>query len=339
MSYSGGTARAEVPLPDLPKDRVYWLQPVFVTGKGTHWATAFSQEFKPDSVIERKPANLRFRPPNGSSRQVTIKTSNSFRVTADDDSAAVVKREADLQERVMGSDSENTVMRLEYKRLKHELILSKERPVSDRRMALVEPFLPFMVELVRLDPKGNPRLIGLEVTKQSQSGIVGLLTRAPGVAGKLGTDFVQVFRSMAEIAQPAEHALDVLAVALPNEDNCQPGKSWYASGDRKVPLETPTSLLSESEYNYGNAKLTYTYLGLRMKGGKPQAIIAIEGSLSDKNGGESMWGQVSGIATVDVATGVAVHAELTSVVELEGALPGKGGRAIGTLVLSLDRSF
>jgi predicted Zn finger-like uncharacterized protein len=339
MSYSGGTARAEVQLPELPKDRVYWLQPVFVTGKTTRWATAFTHEFKPDSVIERKPANLRFRPSNGSSRLVSIKMSNSFRVTADEDSAAVVTREADLQERVVGSDSENTVLKLEYKRLKHDLKVNKDRPVPDPRMLVLEPFLPFMVEQMRVDPKGNPRSIVLDVPPKSQNGILGILTRAPGAAGKLGTNLGEVLKSMAEIALPAEHALNALAVTLPNEDNCQPGKSWYASSDRTLPLETVRSLLSENEYNFGVVKLTYTYLGMRTGKGKPVAVIGIEGSLGDKDGGESMSGQVSGIATVDIATGVATHAELSSMAEVEGALPGKGGRAIGTFVLTIDRAF
>jgi predicted Zn finger-like uncharacterized protein len=340
LQYSAGVARGELPLPELPAGKVYWLQPVYVNQIGKQWAAANPFDFKPELVIERKPANLRVHAPLGSSRQLSVVMKNSFRVTADDDHHLEISRIADFIERVAGSDGDGRTLRLEYKRLKHEQIVDQAKPVSDPLIPQIEPFLPYMVLHMRTDPRGNPKGDLLLDSNSVAGGIRQLSqSRTGGGFGNLGSNGQEIYETLKSIAVPTEHALQALAVSLPNEDNCQPGKSWHASGDRSLPLETQRSVESPRAYENGHVTLTYTYLGTRTHHGKPEAVIAIEGSLSDKDGGEAIWGQVSGWAAVDIGTGVATHSELTSVVDLEVTSPsGKTGRAIATLSLRAERT-
>src|SRR5262249_16964537 len=85
LTYLAPEAKAEVVLPELPADKVYWQQPRWINAKGeTHWAAAVLLQL-PSQPVYRKPANLVLRYPHGVTRDVDLTIENTFKVSNDED--------------------------------------------------------------------------------------------------------------------------------------------------------------------------------------------------------------------------------------------------------------
>jgi predicted Zn finger-like uncharacterized protein len=75
---SGGGYTADVPLPPLPPGQVYWSRPMVTDAAGvTTWAAARTVPFDPALVVERRPADLRFKVPTAPLQRTLHVTNNS----------------------------------------------------------------------------------------------------------------------------------------------------------------------------------------------------------------------------------------------------------------------
>jgi S1-C subfamily serine protease len=330
LNYSSGLARGNVALPDLPSGKVYWLQPVYVSGGDTYRGAAVMQDCRPEAAIERKPANLRLRSSSVSSRQVSIMLKSSLLLNAEDGSSATITHSADLLERASGD-----MLRLEYKRVKQDEIVRGKKGTG-RPLDTIEANLHNMAVDLRLDSKGNPinPLARLDEKKLKS----GLLTdqarraRAGTPPAQLG-NLPEIANKLIEFATPLDQALELTAVPLPNEDGYAPGRSWTGLADRPVPIETP------DELGAGQARLTYTYLGERQRQGKPEAVIDLDSVITGKNGSESVGGHLHGTASVDLATGIATRVEIKAVLDIEALVGGKTVRVIANVTIELTRTL
>jgi predicted Zn finger-like uncharacterized protein len=335
LTYSPGEgiARGDVPLPELPRGKVYWLQPVYISGKATYRSTAVMQDCRPELAIERKPANLRYHGSSVARRQLSIVLKSAFRLNSeDDDNPLSITRSADFLERQDKGDS----WKLDYKRVKHEAS-ARGKTTVDPGLAAVEANLNALTALLRLDARGNPAehpgldsgalLKGLREQMRSQQ-----LTALAAVDRNGMQDLI---KNLTDFAEPIHQAIELSAVPLPNDDHWAPGRSWTSSGDRPLPIETPVDLIS------GEAKITYTYLGQRVQHGKPEAVIDLDSVIAGKNGNESIGGLLRGTATVDLGTGITTRVEIKTVVDIEAHFvsSGKPVRVIANVSVVMDRGL
>jgi hypothetical protein len=85
--------------------------------------------------------------------------------------------------------------------------------------------------------------------------------------------------------------------------------------------------------------MTYTYLGQRVRNGKAEAVIQLEGVVQPKDGKENLSGKMTGTALVDLTTGVVTQAETRAVLDIEAEVfkSGKTVKLLATLESKLER--
>lgn len=340
LQYSEGVAQGEVPLPELPRNKVYWLQPVYVTGTETCWEEGRSHDLKPELALTRQPATLRIKA-SGSTRGLSAEVKNSFRVNNDEDDDLKVIAGADFTERI-SSDGAGYAARLEFKRVKHELSVQRRKAPPPEMLGLVEANLARLSFVMRFDSHGNLRENGLDLAKlqsgplarpgREGGGQVPAVTGRRGFVAALSEDNQAAIKQLATFLEPVQHTLEMDAIPLPNEDNCPPDKSWGATSDRPFPI------ISVNHYVEGRVRWTYTYIGQRVRNGKGEAVIGLEGVVHGKSELDSLGGLVTGTAVVDLASGMATSVETRSVVDVDFSTDSsKSARAVGTLVTKMTR--
>jgi S1-C subfamily serine protease len=314
LEYAQGEARGEVELPQAPAGKVYWLQPVYVSGGTTHWAEARPLDPTKLAPVERKPAHLALRFPAGATHLVTLTTKGTYRVGRDDDGDAfVLTGRAKLAEQVMGSDASGPGLRLTYKEASRELLAGKGPPKQPRDFDQLRPLLLKSFMTLRLDPQGNPTKSALERPRSAGT-----------LAGALG-----------EFHEPNQYALEVAAVPLPGKE-AEPGFQWTAT--RTFPVDTPGG------FRKGEAELTYTYRGQRPGGGRREAVIGIEGVLGGKEGAAGPSGRITGTAVVDLAAGVVTQFEAQTSFDVQFRVNGSDGaphsvKVLATIEINLTRGL
>jgi predicted Zn finger-like uncharacterized protein len=353
LPYSAGIARGDVPLPELPRGKVYWLQPLYVSGTETYWVGGEPHDVRPELAVERRPATLRFKQSAGSTRNLTINMKSSFRVSNDeDDEGAVINAGADFKERVASSDGAGFTLRLELGRVKLDATDGKKKLEPDEILGVARANAEAnrLVGVARFDSYGNLKEQGMDMAKLMSGPLAGLAPDPAGArptlpgrrpaqsAAKTEANICAV-KQLATFLEPIQHALEMLSIPIPNEDNCPPDKAWSSATERAFPI-----LFPDHPKHYGSAKVqwTYTYVGQRTRNGKPEAVIAMDGVLHGKGGSESaIGGTVAGTAVVDLATGVATSVETRTVMdtELPDRSSGKSVRLIATIVTKLSREF
>lgn len=324
LPYAAGMARGEVALPDLPVGKVYWLQPIYGSAGQLHWVAGQPKEIKREDAVERKPAKLVVRHQTGASRNTSLSMKNTFRVSSDEDADASVLDTNILLRETAAADANGVALRFAYQEARSELLVSKNPPRPNPRLALLQPHLKRLVAVLLVDARGNPVPNGNRVDMNALAG-------RPVRPGELPMD--EVALELLKFHRPTQHALEAMAIPLPNEDNVAPGKSWKAT--RTLPMDTP------GKYESGQMEMTYTYLGQRTRGGRTEAVIALDGVVRGGDGNDAVGGQATGTALIDLATGQVILAETRSVVDMKAQLgdSGKSIDLIATLETRMDRGF
>jgi predicted Zn finger-like uncharacterized protein len=352
LTYADGTARADLLLPQLPAGKVYWVQPYYVTAGSTHYVSGHVYEPK-GQPVERKPARLSVQHKPGN-RELNLTTRNTFRVGQEDDDglAATMRTTVALQEETSVSGG-GAAVKVRYKSADREITVNKERKQSDL-LNEVRPYLNRLVGVLRVDGNGNltqngvderllaalagggsvPRVPGTVRAPRTPSGArmprPPVVTRPPAGGNNAGNN-TELVEKLLYFHEPTRHGLEALAVPLPNQDGVAPGFTWSAK--RSLPIDTPMS------YESGQLEMTYTYLGQRVRNGKAEAVIQLEGVVQPKDGKENLSGKVTGTALVDLTTGVVTQAETRAVLDIEAEVfkSGKTVKLLATLESKLER--
>jgi hypothetical protein len=309
LTYLGGEAKGEIILPDLPAGKVYWFQPVWVdNGEETHWGQAESQTIRPNLAVERKPALLVLRHTKAS-RTLALTVSNSFRVGGTGDEAASLKTRVRFSEQVIPRADTGATINLVYREADRHLVVGGARQPS-KLMEAVRPNLNKLVGLQEVDAAGDVALSRVANAAQ--------LARTP--EGK----------QLLAFHEPIRLYLEATTIPLPGRTvNAQ--ESWQTR--QKVGIKTPTGDLQKVQLD-----LTFTYLGLRRRNGRSEAVIALAGVIP------ALGGRASGTVLFDLNTGQVSKTEVRTVTELGIAIPRPGGRlekikAISTMVIRLERAL
>jgi S1-C subfamily serine protease len=298
LTVNGHERKGEIVLQDVPLGEVYWIQPLFTNGAGeTQWVSAHVYQVS-SQPVERKPADLVFRPQAGFHKDLTLTHDQVFKVGDSEDSAVgKSKTKAVFDSKCEGTNAQGTTVTLQYvkvERTNYEKVDDKGtpddfKPFPSPLLAKIGNSYKLIRAVQSYDPTGNLKSMPLD--RQSEASI-------PAQGQKL----------LASLHQPLTEALSSVSVPLPNKNGVAPHESWKSS--RNVPIETPDKVMIAT-YN-----LTYTYVGQRKRDGRDEAVIAIAGELQNVDGKSvKVASTLTGTALVDLATGEVIMAKTSTTME------------------------
>ena len=244
VPYKDGRGTVEVPLPSLPKDKVYWLQPALVDGAGkAQWLAV--EPWEPAAPpLERRPALLMHKIEAGERKaQVSSQATVTVRDGTDRPYVFNVGVRADLDEDVK-ADSDGAALHVRLARFQFEF-------AQDGIPALVEKVLGAALAATskiksnwRLDPAGT-------VSKRTVN-----LDDVPAAVRKEVSEFDE------RLAQ----AFDLLSLHLPNRE-LRPLESWT----------------HQRPWNKSTLDLTATYEGRRVHQKREEAYLTLHGTLKGQS--------------------------------------------------------
>jgi hypothetical protein len=309
-----GVVQAELTLPPLPQGQGLGVQLVYHAGQERRTVPITIQ---PSAPAERKPLELALNPRSGQKATLEFASAGTFKVSAARglELPIDVQVRAGLQEALRSVDARGEAnFRLDFPRFTMSMSLNN-MPIEDDklRLSVLAAHVRRMAATAYTDKQGN---------------IV-----------RTDTDF----RRLPSLPHPGSgHAKDYLlqnleltAIPLPG-GRITPGQVWRA----KRVVKFDALGLFQEEQNV--ADLAFTYLGTRRRNDREEAILGIQGSVSNNDGDAT--GHVAGAALVDVDSGqpllVRMAIDLETEVQTRG-IPGETrsvpGNAVGTIELRLER--
>jgi S1-C subfamily serine protease len=310
-----GEGRQEIFLPPLPSGKVYWQQPKWKDDSGkTHWASAAVLNLP--QAVERKPARLVLRYSPGATRNLKLSVESALKVSAGDDDSETYRMvtEATFREQVASASPAGSVLRLQY-RTSHRTIFEPGQPGKPSNVWMqVRDSLPAMLATLQFDRQGN-------LTGQN-------LVPVQPAAAPLGE--IQKFHT------PIQHSLEAMAVSLPPGGTVKPGQSWKGT-PHHLPIDKP------GKVETGWLDMTYTYLGVRKRDGREEAVLHINGEVrADRDAGDAISGRATGVVLIDLASGQTILAKTTVTLQLQAVLkdaPTTPVKLLSTLNVRLERKL
>ena len=307
LAYRNGSATGDVVLPALPEGRTYWLQASAVAGQTQHSPALNFPAMPPP--LERKAATLATGHKAGVGQPVELSCVTTLRMELNGgDHTLLIDLGGALTEITRAVDAQGTAaVRLDY--LKMNMGITFDGKPS-ARMGPIQQALQQIGQMVgdqRIDRQGNVVQNRLDLTK------------APAASRD----------ALTNVGDQAQQALQALAIPLPGK--VEPGQTWAA--DRALPIDVA------GRYDNGVMEMKYTYLGLRTRNGRDEAVIALAGAVRARAGiKQYISGRTNGTAVVDVATGIVVNAIASVDVDLDLSVNNQPTRADGTLELKVQRN-
>ena len=309
---TAGVAVGDVVLPPVsdPK-QVYWLRVVITDNKDEpRYLGAFSRT-SATFVTERKPVTLSYQPKLGGLLALEL-TSNS---------QIKLRKEDGVEESIKCNLTFN---------LKE--LSAKKREGGQLPMKL--NFTSYSVGLF-IDDQPIP---GSDAIKKmlNEMGVIAMKLQmdTDGSQSSSNADLSQVpkgsQRFAAGVIDQLMPSLEMMAVGLPSP-TLTPKQTWKTQREVEVgPLGFAIP---------ARADLTYSYLGIRIRDDKPEAVIRVEGSLRGPKGLEtSVAGKMSGNLHLSTETGQVLDGGLNVRVDCDLRIKGQLAKANGTLFVNLKRT-
>ena len=133
-------------------------------------------------------------------------------------------------------------------------------------------------------------------------------------------------------------ALECGSVVLPNKE-MRPGETWAASRALRFAFDA-TDPAQAKEFAC-REDLRYTYLGLRERGGRREAVVLVEGAIAPPVGASTgAVGTVRGLVYLECETGAIVESEIRRQFEIDSSEKGSRKQLTGSvevkIVCSID---
>jgi S1-C subfamily serine protease len=311
LELKDGVAGGELALPALPAGQVYWFQPVALNAAGQPRWTAASPIDNIAPPLERKPATLAFGFKAGSNFPLALGSTTKIRLErAGEDHTLVIGIDGQLAENTRTVDNKGTAaIRLDYLKMNMDVTMDGKPSNSNNRMQQSLPFLKDMIGDLRIDRQGNVLENKLDVTKVPQNARDGLTN----------------------VGDQVQQTIEALTVPLPGNE-VKPGQTWTAQ--RSLPIDTA------GKYDTGIMDMKYTYLGVRSRNGRDEAVISLSGTVRARQGvTQYISGKTNGTAVVDVATGLVTLAIASVDVDLDMTVNNQPAKADGALEMKLQRNL
>jgi len=257
--------KSEIPIPPISPGQIYYFQPRFINGTGEmQWSQAVP--FAPDGPpVERKSAQLLVKHVKNAAPRFLELTSSMTQV------AEELGETTDIKGFPLKATYAETVVEKTAKGdAKTNLTCTNftwaifEDDFFDKHPEFAGLFDPEIVKVIK-------QFLGLY--KQIQTQVVfhrdGRMLNGPKVQmpGRLPP---QAFALLPDFHQQLLLSLQALSIPLPNKEVAY-GHTWTTSMNLFVPASKRT--------NSGAFELKMTYIGVRDRGGRKEAVIEIEGHL------------------------------------------------------------
>ena len=125
--------------------------------------------------------------------------------------------------------------------------------------------------------------------------------------------------------------LQAVSVPLPNRQMGH-NETWTA----KRPFAVLTPL---HDLHFKAIEMTYTYLGIRNRNGREEALVEISGKLKNKETGQRFGCRLEGRVLVDLETGLVTLARATTTMDLDLPLGRMRIPTRGTMEVQIERSL
>lgn len=305
LAYQDGTAKGDIVLPPLPAGRVYWVQLVTTPASGAaRWSQAKMLTTMPP--LERQAITLPAAHTVGV--QPLELTSNLVlnrdRGNSGEDVLAL-GFQASLQERVVSAGNP-AALRFQYEKMEARITLNGQAPQTNP-FQQVAPLVNLLGADMRVDRQGVIALNQVDTAK------------VPANARPL----------LNTIGEQIQQLLQALTLPLA-AGTVQPGQSW--SFQRTLPIDVG------GKYDSAIIDSRCTYLGVRQRDGKREAVLELSGEVKARPGAQAeAAGLNRGIAIVELSTGLVTSVEVS--VEADLDVPAANGqfKASGTLDMKLLR--
>lgn len=328
---SSKIAKGELVMPTLAPGRAYWVQPFYGnTSTPEYWMPGIQLPIK-GVPVDRTPADLVVRFSPGTKRTLTLSNSSDLTEYIDGEGEskkdrASIKSTLKVTESVFGPDKQDYAARL---RLSFdEIDLKADIGGITEEDAMPKQIKNLLNQFVKL-----AEAVGF-VNKFGEMFRYQVNTLA--IQDPVGKILVTAF------ANDALEALQVASIPMPNR-TVNAGETWESK--KTVRLSVTFEQVSKQgkmerkirEYRYLNT-ITYTYVGQRERGGKKEAVIKVEGKISQAAGTkEDARGEMKGMAYVELDTGIVFEAELESEFELDSSSDGLEKKVSGINKYSIQR--
>ncbi|HWG42631.1 MAG TPA: serine protease [Gemmataceae bacterium] len=307
-----GSARGEVTLPALsdPK-QVYWLRPVLTNARDeTRWISAAGQPLH--MLVERKPIQLKYQPAPGKQMFMNLNSNATLRLRDD--------------------DGEEHSIRSNMKVLLRELSAKEAPENGGGRFLLKFQSIAAGIFIDNQLVKGNADT--KDIFKNTIQLALNVDMDGDGNLTVAKQDMTRVSRdtrdAVSDLGDQVLQSLKVMTTPL-SGDALKPLQIWKTQRLLEVgPLGMAVPV---------QADIRYTFLGVRQRLGKSQAVISMHGGLRGQRGdGSNVAGTVDGTLMVSPETGQIVEGVATLKVDLDLPQKRRAVKANGELVVSLKRS-
>ncbi len=320
--YVRPTAAGEVTLPAVPAGKAVWMQPTWTDTEGQRrWGAGQVYELKNLQPVERKPVTLAVNQQKGSRRDVILKVKDSFNIFDSEDKTDGDHRfstETTLRETVEAANAQGATLSLKYRKFEKTLVVDAAaipKP-DDVQKAIDLLLLPSVSAVVQVDAQGT---------------ITGYQLKPP-TDRNAALQAISLKERLKDLHEPVQLSLESMSVPLPGK-LVQPGESW--KGKRGLPIDTP-----DNKFEAGEMDMTYTYLGSRKNNGKDEAVIEMKGTVKGAPGKvEKLGGNASGIAVVDLATGLVIKGKANFQVDVSTKYKDIPVIAFGILEAEIERGL
>jgi hypothetical protein len=286
---------AELELPPLKQDQVYYCQPSYVDGEGTlHWRSPFALNL--GLPLERREVTLRYAPKAERKQRVELTTEAAFQVRGKgrERSVSAQSRSELTEEPAAGREGERRELTLRY--TSHALAIKEDGKVVQgdevkqavRSLDTLSTTLGVGADGAAVDAKAD-------------------LSKVPATSRQ----------TVERLNYPVLQALQLVTVPL-LPGPLKPLRSWEM--DRTVLLGVP----QPGQGLVVRAETTYTYRGTRLHKGREIAFLDIKGTVKGLPGTSApVVGTVTGVLEVSVDSGEVLGGNV--IVQAEADVDSKGG--------------
>jgi hypothetical protein len=219
---------------------------------------------------------------------------------------------AGFTETVASAGQGGTTLTLRYRNPPHsERILPGGESRPSGLLERIKDHLPHIVTSVQIDRVGN-------ILRQT-------LDRRALL--QLAQDNPEHVNDLTRFHEMIQQSLESLSVSLPSSGTANPLDSWTA--ERQLPIDTP------GKPELDKLAVTFTYMGVRKRDGRDEAVINMDGQVRGK--GDVVSGKAAGQILVDLSSGQTILADTTVKLQLEAILGEQGERARPIRVLATIR--
>ncbi|CAN5483841.1 hypothetical protein BH11PLA2_BH11PLA2_34040 [soil metagenome] len=338
-----GIATGEIEMAAPPEGQTIWTQAFYgnPTNPRYYMAGMVMKDLGP--ALSREPTNLTVKLRPGSNRSVTMTASTNVSEEIEGEGQhtrdkALTKKSLKIEETTLAPVANDPVQAARLKLTISNMDIKREVPGRGKEQPMFSPSDVLMINKLL---KGTT-IIG-QVNKQGEMYKYNI--DASSLQDPRLSPVVQFFTG--EVME----GLVACSIPLPNKE-VAPNETWTSTKNNKILLQQaperrprnngpgtppPPEKPKEVEHRYQDVA-KYTYLGIRERGGRKEAVVRIESVVKPPPGtSKTAHGETKGWALIELDTGVVLKAQVESEFNVDTSAEGVKKSVAGIRRYSIER--